>query len=155
MNNKGFTLIELLAVIVILAIIALIATPIVLNIINDSRASAIDRTAELVGDEVELAYASYMMSESGDVESFCSYMDDKYFQMDGAELETCAAADGDDPATVEVKVNNNTYTATYADGVVTITYTGGNDSKHCTGSNNSCSIEITMKKTSGTTPGAN
>ena len=35
MNKKGFTLIELLAVIVILAIIALIATPIILGIIND------------------------------------------------------------------------------------------------------------------------
>ena len=36
-NKKGFTLIELLAVIVILAIIALIATPIVINIIEDSK----------------------------------------------------------------------------------------------------------------------
>ena len=32
-KNKGFTLIELLAVIVILALIALIATPIILNVI--------------------------------------------------------------------------------------------------------------------------
>ena len=38
--KKGFTLIELLAVIIILAIIALIATPIVLNVINDARKSA-------------------------------------------------------------------------------------------------------------------
>ena len=37
MKNKGFTLIELLAVIVILAIIALIATPIILNIIKDTK----------------------------------------------------------------------------------------------------------------------
>ena len=35
--KKGFTLIELLAVIVILAIIALIATPIILGIIDDAR----------------------------------------------------------------------------------------------------------------------
>ena len=39
-NTKGFTLIELLAVIVILAIIALIATPIVLNLINKAREGA-------------------------------------------------------------------------------------------------------------------
>ncbi|MBP3461897.1 MAG: prepilin-type N-terminal cleavage/methylation domain-containing protein, partial [Bacilli bacterium] len=39
-NKKGFTLIELLAVIVILAIIALIATPIILNMINDAKKSA-------------------------------------------------------------------------------------------------------------------
>lgn len=56
MNNKGFTLIELLAVIVILAIIALIATPIILGIINDARDSAKQRSEELVVNAVELAY---------------------------------------------------------------------------------------------------
>ena len=35
--KKGFTLIELLAVIVILSIITLIATPIILNIINNTK----------------------------------------------------------------------------------------------------------------------
>ena len=39
-SKKGFTLIELLAVIVILAVIALIATPIILNMINDAKKSA-------------------------------------------------------------------------------------------------------------------
>ncbi len=39
-KNKGFTLVELLAVIVILALIALIATPIILNIINDAKKEA-------------------------------------------------------------------------------------------------------------------
>ena len=38
--KKGFTLIELLAVIIILAIIALIATPIILNVVEDARISA-------------------------------------------------------------------------------------------------------------------
>jgi len=37
MKNKGFTLVELLAVIVILAVIALIATPVVLNMITDTK----------------------------------------------------------------------------------------------------------------------
>ena len=53
--KKGFTLIELLAVIVILAIIALIATPIVLNIISDSKESSVERSAELYIDAVEKA----------------------------------------------------------------------------------------------------
>ena len=39
-NKKAFTLIELLAVIIILAIVALIATPIVLDVIEDARISA-------------------------------------------------------------------------------------------------------------------
>ena len=38
--NKAFTLIELLAVIIILAIVALIATPIILDVIDDARRSA-------------------------------------------------------------------------------------------------------------------
>lgn len=38
--KKAFTLIELLAVIIILAIVALIATPIILNVIEDARVSA-------------------------------------------------------------------------------------------------------------------
>ena len=47
MKNKGFTLIELLAVIVILAIIALIATPIILGIIKDTKEEANKRSIEM------------------------------------------------------------------------------------------------------------
>ena len=52
---QGFTLIELLAVIVILAIIALIATPIVLNIIEDVKESTNLRSGEFYLDAVEQA----------------------------------------------------------------------------------------------------
>lgn len=45
--KKGFTLIELLAVIVILSIIALIATPVILNIIEDSRDSSYQRSIDI------------------------------------------------------------------------------------------------------------
>ena len=48
MNKKGFTLVELLAVIIILAIVALIATPIVLNVIEDSRKSAAESDANII-----------------------------------------------------------------------------------------------------------
>ena len=44
-NSKGFTLIELLAVIVVLAIIALIATPIVLNLINEAKVGAAESSS--------------------------------------------------------------------------------------------------------------
>ena len=66
MKNKGFTLIELLAVIVILAIIALIATPVILGIIDDTRTQAKERSAELVISSVETAYATaFMKSYTG------------------------------------------------------------------------------------------
>ena len=59
-NQKGFTLIELLAVIVILAIIALIATPIILNVVNDSRKKAAQDSAYGVVEAVKLAYSEAM-----------------------------------------------------------------------------------------------
>ena len=62
MKSKGFTLIELLAVIVVLAIIALIATPIVINIIGNSKESADDRSAELYLHAVEQAVAHKNLS---------------------------------------------------------------------------------------------
>ena len=52
-KNKGFTLVELLAVIVILAIIALIATPIILNVINDAKKQAAKDSAYGYMDAVE------------------------------------------------------------------------------------------------------
>ena len=64
MRVQGFTLIELLAVIVILAIIALIATPIVLSIIKDSRESANLRSAEMYIDAVEQAVSIEKMNNS-------------------------------------------------------------------------------------------
>ena len=56
--KKGFTLIEILAVIVILAIIALIATPIVLDIITDSKVAAKERSIENIEHAAELYVTS-------------------------------------------------------------------------------------------------
>ena len=53
MKKKGFTLVELLAVIVILAIIALIATPIILNVIETAKKGAIESSAIGYLDAVE------------------------------------------------------------------------------------------------------
>ena len=96
--RNGFTLIELLAVIVILAIIALIATPIVLSIINDSKESATLRNAEYYMNAVEQSIMKKSM-DTGD-----SYSPSKcIIQEDGNLL-----CDDTDKVTVEVKGNKPT-----------------------------------------------
>ena len=70
MRKNGFTLIELLAVIVILAIIALIATPIILGIINDARKESNERSAELYASAVRNAIASYQLTNPNAPTSF-------------------------------------------------------------------------------------
>lgn len=67
-NQKGFTLIELLAVIVILAIIALIATPIILNVVNNSRKGAARDSAFGVIKAVQLGYTE-ALAQGGNIPS--------------------------------------------------------------------------------------
>ena len=87
MKNKGFTLIELLAVIVILAIIALIATPIILGIINDAKKQSDERSIELYAKSIENQIAKQQLDgteiQSGDLSSeFLSKVD-----YDGSRVE--------------------------------------------------------------------
>ena len=63
-NKKGFTLVELLAVIVILAIIALIATPIILNVIDNAKEGSAKNSAYGYIDAVEKANAQQILKES-------------------------------------------------------------------------------------------
>ena len=75
MKKKGFTLIELLAVIVILAIIALIATPIVLGIINDTKNSSEKESIKLYLDTTEKMVAKYQMNHTSFNPSICDIQD--------------------------------------------------------------------------------
>ena len=105
--KKGFTLIELLAVIIILAIVALIATPIVLDVVNDARKSAAESEANMI--------------VSG-INSYCATSEVKK-QMgtlgDGVDCSTATF----DQATIEKMVNlgnaSITGSATFASGQVT------------------------------------
>ena len=85
MKNKGFTLIELLAVIVILAIIALIATPIVINMIGSAKDSSDERSAELYVDAVEQAVARKNLTEKFSP-STCDVQSDGNLKCDGDTL---------------------------------------------------------------------
>ncbi len=61
-NRKGFTLIELLAVIVILAVIALIATPIIIGVIEQARKKAFENTAYGVLEGLRLNYTERILT---------------------------------------------------------------------------------------------
>ena len=84
-KNKGFTLIELLAVIVILAIIALIATPIVLGIINDTKESANKQSALFIVNAVEQSYSMAYALNGGVVPTIEEIKE--RFTMDNAKWE--------------------------------------------------------------------
>ena len=58
---RAFTLIELIAVLVIMAILALIATPLVMNIIRKARIAADKRSIDAYGRSIELAIAGYLL----------------------------------------------------------------------------------------------
>ncbi len=56
MNKKGFTLIELLSVLILLSVIFLIATPAIINIIENARKKVFEDTAYGVLDALRLNY---------------------------------------------------------------------------------------------------
>ncbi|MGE5455869.1 MAG: prepilin-type N-terminal cleavage/methylation domain-containing protein [Ignavibacteriales bacterium] len=62
MKNQGFTLIELLAVIVILAIIALIATPIIIGLINNATKEAFKDSAYGIVKSGEMLYSKDLLN---------------------------------------------------------------------------------------------
>ena len=86
--KKGFTLIELLAVIIILAIVALIATPIILNVVDDARQSAARSEASMIVSGVNNYCATAAMKN----------------QLDGT-ADICADADGVTKEEVATMVN--------------------------------------------------
>jgi len=84
MRRKGFTLIELLAVIVILAIIALIATPIVLNIIENTKEEANERSIDMYAHAVNNAVLAYELKNKKAPLYFSEI--EEYIDYDGATV---------------------------------------------------------------------
>ena len=74
MRKKGFTLIELLAVIVILAIIALIATPLIMSVIDDAKKGAFKDSAYGIIKAAEFSYAKDVLQGNNE-EIIITYTD--------------------------------------------------------------------------------
>ena len=106
MNKKGFTLIELLAVIVILAIIALIATPIVLNIIDDAKKESDLRSADFYLKSLELGIAQAILDEQNITDGVYSIMSNGNVCLESGKVDNCAT---DKTLVVEVKGKKATF----------------------------------------------
>ena len=101
-NKKGFTLIELLAVIVILAIIALIATPIIVGVINDAKKNAFEDTAYGVAEAAKLYYAGQF-----DNDAFAG----KTFDFSGNVDELKLSGKKPSSGTLQIDKNGNSFLA--------------------------------------------
>ena len=126
MKRKGFTLIEVLAVIVILAIIALIATPIMLGVIENARRKAFEDTGYGVIEGVR-AYYVEKLSEEGVVGEKIFTFPNSELKLSGTEPAGGNAklyADG----SIELAIHNNRWCATKTvneDEVTTVDYVEG------------------------------
>ncbi|MBE6138491.1 MAG: type II secretion system protein [Firmicutes bacterium] len=126
MKKKGFTLIELLAVIVVLAIIALIATPIVMNVISNASKGAAERSADNYVKAVETLIATKRLDGEPVEDGTYTIGTDGNLSFGDVELN------GTKPSGGSIKIENgqvvkeNTsikvgdYTVTFEDGVASV-----------------------------------
>ena len=125
MNKKGFTLVEILAVITILAVIALITTPIIFWVIEDSRMNTFTRSVEEMRNVIDMDYNEY--GRSGRVTY--KYSNNKLVCVEcdgGSDLELDFTGEIDD-ASGTFYNNDGEITLTVENGVYKATVNGSGE----------------------------
>lgn len=114
MNKKGFTLVELLAVITILSILALITTPVVINIINQSKHQAKDRQKELIEGAAErwgVNNLKLLPTSNGSEICVCvsTLVDKGYLSKDTTDITSNVAFNGKVKISYDASYNQQNY----------------------------------------------
>lgn len=119
-NKKGFTLVELLAVIVILAIIALIATPIILNVIDSARKNAAINSAYGYMEAIEKSVVLSGFSEGDAASQKMATIENGTYTISNDGKTITSSKEGASPIKVNFKGDApaNDGTITYEDGKV-------------------------------------
>lgn len=123
--KKGFTLIELLAVIIILAIIALIATPMVLNVVDAVKESAAKTEAIHIVDGVNkycaLADAKHQLDQTTELCTDKDYTkaDIANKMVEGGNYDSATVTFANTKVTT-AKIVSNGYTVTYNNGTYSV-----------------------------------
>jgi len=115
--KKGFTLIELLAVIIVFGVIALIATPIVLDVIDSAKLKAFEESAYGIIETVKLKNYDSMLENNDKTYIFPT--DELVFQGERPKGGTVISVNGE----IILAIHNGKYCATkkLGDEKVTIT----------------------------------
>ena len=120
MDKKGFTLVELLTVIVLLAIIAAITTPVIINVINDSRENAYEEQVRLITSAAERWGTENMTYLNG--KGSC-YLSAEKLSEEGylsAEKIINPKKPSENMGVVEITVNNGKYEYVYKETSETV-----------------------------------
>jgi len=117
--KKGFTLIELLAVIIILAVIALIATPIVLDVVDTAKLKAFEESAYGIIETVKLKNYDDVFEGNSNNKTYTFPTDELVFQGERPKGGTVVSLNGE----IVLAIHNDKYCATkkFGDEKVTIT----------------------------------
>jgi len=117
--RKGFTLIELLAVIIVLAVIALIATPIVLDVVDSAKLKAFEESAYGIIETVKLKNYDDVFEGNSNNKTYIFPNDELVFQGERPKGGSVVSVNGE----IILAINNGKYCATkkLGDEKVTIT----------------------------------